>query len=89
MLMNETLIREALDVALSSGADFAEVFVEDTLNNTLQIVDEKVDTVSSVMISGVGIRAYLGLRSVSATSSDLGRNAVLAAAGTLALNRTA
>ncbi len=84
MLMNETLIREALDVALSSGADFAEVFVEDTLNNTLQIVDEKVDTVSSVMISGVGIRAYLGLRSVSATSSDLGRNAVLAAARNVA-----
>lgn len=84
MLMNETLIREALDVALSSGADFAEVFVEDTLNNTLQIVDEKVDTVSSVMISGVGIRAYLGLRSVSATSSDLGRDAVLAAARNVA-----
>lgn len=84
MLMNETLIREALDVALSSGADFAEVFVEDTLNNTLQIVDEKVDTVSSVMISGVGIRAYLGLRSVSATSSDLGRDAVLAAAHNVA-----
>ena len=84
MLIDEALVKEALDTALSSGADFAEVFVEDTLNNTLQLVDEKVDTVSSVFISGIGIRAYLGLRSVSATSSDLSRDAVLAAAGNVA-----
>ena len=87
MLIDEALVKEALDTALSSGADFAEVFVEDTLNNTLQLIDEKVDTVSSVFISGIGIRAYLGLRSVSATSSDLSRDAVLAAAGNVVDHR--
>ena len=69
MLIDEKLIMEALNTALATGADFAEIFIEESLNNAVSAVDSKIDNVSSTIISGVGIRVYLGLRSVSATAS--------------------
>lgn len=84
MLMKESLIIKALDAALSTGADFAEVFVEESLNNSISMVDGKVDSVGSHLVSGVGIRAYRGLQSASASSSDLSEDAVLSAARSVA-----
>ena len=84
MLINESLIIKALDAALSTGADFAEVFVEESLNNSISMVDGKVDSVGSHLVSGVGIRAYRGLQSASASSSDLSADAVLSAARSVA-----
>lgn len=80
MLIDEKLIMEALNTALATGADFAEIFIEESLNNAVSAVDSKIDNVSSTIISGVGIRVYLGLRSVSATASGMDRDSVLAAA---------
>lgn len=84
MLLDEHLVLEVLDRALSTGADFAEVFVEESLENSLSLVDGRIDKSATHIVSGVGIRAYLGLRSVSATSSDLSRDALLATAGDVA-----
>ena len=84
MLIDQSLIVRALDTALSTGADFAEVFVEESLNNSLSMVDSRVDSVSSVIICGVGIRAYLGLRSVSASTSSFDSDSILAAAANVA-----
>ena len=84
MLIKELLIIKALDAALSTGADFAEVFVEESLNNSISMVDGKVDSVGSHLVSGVGIRAYRGLQSASASSSDLSEDAVLSAARSVA-----
>ena len=80
MLIDEKLIMEALNTALATGADFAEIFIEESLNNAVSAVDSRIDNVSSTIISGVGIRVYLGLRSVSATASAMDRDSVLAAA---------
>lgn len=84
MLISPDLIKKALDTALSTGADFAEVFVEESFNNGVSLVDSKVDSVSSAVISGLGIRVYSGLRSASASTSDLGEDAVIAAARNVA-----
>ena len=84
MLINPELIKKALDAALSTGADFAEVFVEESFNNGVSLVDSRVDSVSSAVISGLGIRVYSGLRSASASTSDLSEDAVIAAARNVA-----
>ncbi len=80
MPLNENLIVKALDEALSTGADFAEVFIEESLNNAISLVDARVDSVSSAVVSGLGIRVYCGLKSASASTSDLSEDAVLSAA---------
>lgn len=56
MLLQKKLIEELLDECLSTGADFAEVFVEDTMSNSLQSMSGRLEKVSSGKSYGVGIR---------------------------------
>lgn len=35
--INESLAKEILDVALSTGGDFAEVFIENTRNDSIEM----------------------------------------------------
>lgn len=59
-----------LQKAVSTGADYAELFVENTLNHTLNMVDSRVDDIMDSRIAGASVRVFKGLRSVSATTVD-------------------
>ncbi len=62
--------RRVLAKAVSTGADYAEIFAENTLNHSIEMVGGKVDAINDNVIAGAGIRVYKGLRSVSATTVD-------------------
>ena len=79
MIKNE-LIGEVLALAMSSGGDFAEIFAEHTCSNTIQFVDGSIDKINDSVISGVGIRIFLGERTVYACTSDITREGLLACA---------
>lgn len=83
MLARE-VIKEALLRALSTGADYAEIFAEHTDEKTIELVSEKVDKISDAVIAGVGIRIFKGTRCVSGSTSSLEPSAVLACASKVA-----
>ncbi len=56
MLLEKKLIEELLDAGLSRGADFAEVFVEETDSTMLQSLSGKLEKANSSKLFGVGIR---------------------------------
>ncbi len=56
MLLEKKLIEELLDAGLTRGADFSEVFVEDTNMTTLQSMSGRLEKVNSNKQFGVGIR---------------------------------
>ncbi len=56
MLLEKKLIEELLDAGLSRGADFAEVFVEETNATSLQSLSGRLEKVNSNKSFGVGIR---------------------------------
>lgn len=56
MLLEKELIENLLDAGLSRGADFAEVFVENTDSTTLRSLSGKLEQVNSTKLFGVGIR---------------------------------
>ena len=64
------ICERVLQKAVSTGADFAELFVENTLNHTIDMVDSLVDDVTDARIAGASVRVFKGLRSVSATTVD-------------------
>lgn len=70
VILEKSLLNALLGRALSSGADFAEVFAEHTKHGMMQVVSGKVDEISNRLISGVGIRVLKGTRSVYASTSD-------------------
>ena len=69
MISREVCAR-VLQTAVSTGADYAEIFAENTLNHTINMIAGKVDTIHDGVVAGAGIRLYKGLRSVMASTVD-------------------
>ena len=83
-MVSTIVLKEVLHKALSTGADFAEVFVENTKENVINMIDSKVQSINDRVISGVGIRIFKGTRSVSGSTSSLEREDLLACAAKVA-----
>ncbi len=83
-MISKAFVEEALSCALSTGADFAELYAEHTRNNSLMMVDGRIDRASDELLSGVGIRAFLGTRTVYASTTDLTREGLLRCAASVA-----
>ena len=83
-MISRILLEDVLAAAMSTGADFAEVYAEKTRNNGIRFLDGKIDTVSDEMVSGVGIRAFIGTRTAYATTTDLSRAGLLRCAKAVA-----
>ncbi len=84
MIVNEKILSEAIAIAMSGGADFAEIFAQRSRNNSISYVAGKIDNISDNVISGVGIRAFDGTRTVYASTTDLTREGILACASSVA-----
>lgn len=76
-MIEQKILEEVLACAMSTGGDFAEIYAENTRNNSLQLVDGKIDRVVDNTYSGVGVRVFLGQRTVYATTTDLTRAGLL------------
>ena len=83
-MIRKALLEDVLQKALSTGADFAEVYVEYTKSNGVSMLGGKVELIGDNVLSGVGIRVYIGLRSVYASTNDLSRDGLLDCAGRVA-----
>lgn len=76
-MISRKLLEEVLFKAMSTGADFAEVFAERTRTNSVYMVDDKVDQITDSTLSGVGIRAFWNLKCVTASTTDITREGLL------------
>lgn len=79
-MLDESLVREVLQAALSSGGRFAEVFCEERRSTSLRLDDRRVEELSTGLDRGAGIRVVAGERSAYAYSNRVDRDALLEAA---------
>lgn len=59
-MLEKKLIKKVLDTALSTSADFAEVFIEDKFQTDAAIQSSKVQNVNNSKTFGIGIRVAKG-----------------------------
>lgn len=76
-MIKQELLEELLAVAMSTGGDFAEVYGEHARHNSILFVDGQIDRITDNVLSGVGVRVFLGQRTVYASTSDLSREGLL------------
>ena len=69
MLLKSTA-EAVLAEALSTGGDFAEIFVEDTLRGGISMMDGNVENALNSRDHGAGIRIYQGLNAVYVHTND-------------------
>jgi len=70
MMLAESYIEKILDYAVSCGADYGEVFFEDTERTKLTLMDSQVLRCACGRESGIGIRVFRGLESEYLYSAD-------------------
>ena len=61
-MIPKPLLEELLGIAVSTGADFAEVFAEQERSYSQRFVSGKIESVGDLLRSGVGIRAFCGTK---------------------------
>ncbi len=76
-MLNKQLIEDTLAAALSTGGDFAEVFVEDRTNNGIVMIGGKVESTMSGRDYGIGIRIFKGFNSIYAYTNKSDRDTLI------------
>ncbi|MDI6745234.1 MAG: TldD/PmbA family protein [Thermodesulfovibrionales bacterium] len=82
MLDNE-LLQKILKKTLSSGGEYADVFVEHKKPTSIQLEDNKIEKIFTGVDSGVGIRLIANGKTYYAFSNDMSEKALLELADTL------
>jgi len=76
-MLTKNVVAEVLAKCLVTGGDFAEIFEEDSINNSISLVDGKVDDAIGGRSYGIGIRIFKGLNSVYAYTNNNSLNSLL------------
>lgn len=69
--MDKSTAQKVLNIGLSTGADFAELYVQDKTTRSIELNYKRVDNVATRLIYGAGIRLMRGVRQVYGYTSDI------------------
>ena len=69
-MLKQDVARAVIAEALKTGGDFAEIFLEDRLNNNIQMLSGKVESVNSRRLHGAGVRVFSGFQGVYVYTND-------------------
>jgi TldD protein len=88
MPVSENILQNTIDAALSTGADFAEVFVEDTYSGLTSVKNSELDQSLVGQLKGAGLRLLFGEETIYVTTNDLTESGLIAAARAAAQSQT-
>ena len=83
-MIDKNVCQHVLETALTTGADFAEIFAESTLINVYEMTSDKVTKITSSQTYGVAIRLLKGFQEVNGFTNDFSQESLLALATKLA-----
>ncbi len=83
-MLSATIVTRILELGASRGADFTEVFVEESTTSDIEYVQQKIDRINSGTAFGVGIRLIFGDESSYGYSSDDAEDVLLQLTANLA-----
>ncbi len=77
MLLDQNIAREVLQEAVRTGGDFAEIFVEDRIDNTLMMRSGRIETANTGRLHGAGVRVFSGTNAVYVHTNDTSREGLM------------
>ncbi len=76
-MLDQNIAREVLQEAVKTGGDFAEIFVEDRIDNTMMMRSSRIETANTGRLHGAGIRVFSGVNSVYVHTNDTSREGLM------------
>ena len=83
-MISKNIALKVLNAGLETGADFAEIYLEETFTTSIEMDNGEVKTINSGISYGAGIRLLKDLQSVYGYTNDVSLNGLLKLAKTLA-----
>lgn len=80
-MISREVCKRVLQKAVSTGADYAEIFAENTVNHNVHMIAGRVDAIQDAVVAGAAVRVYKGFRSVMASTVDTSEAGLLRCAG--------
>ncbi len=84
-MLGKSIVSQVLARCLITGGDFAEIFEDDSVNNSISLIDGKVEDAIGGRNYGIGIRIFKGLKSVYAYTNNNSLDSLLETAYRAAL----
>ncbi len=72
-MLNEKDLQEILEIALSEGVDFAEIFIENKSNTGISLEANKIERIVNGIDIGAGIRVLVGENTSYAYTNDVSK----------------
>lgn len=69
-MLTKSVVENTLSAALGTGADFAEIYMEQSKRNTLSVVNGKVESAQSGLDYGAGIRLFFQNKAIYGFTND-------------------
>ena len=82
-MISKKIAIDVLNAGLSTGADFAEIFIEEKISNMISIDNGKVENAVISKTYGAGIRLLQKFRSVYGYTNDISRSGLMKLASSL------
>lgn len=77
MILNQNLLEKVIQECVSHGADFAEVYIEDTHRREFTLLDSNPQKAISGHSRGAGVRLFKGTEQIYAYTNDLSEEGLL------------
>lgn len=87
-MLSQSIVKEVLQAALSTGGDFAEIFVEDRHDNVISMIGDKIETSNAGRSYGAGIRIFNGKNSIYGYTNDTSKENLVKVAKEIAASIT-
>ncbi|HOF65387.1 MAG: TldD/PmbA family protein [Bacillota bacterium] len=85
-MISKKVALEVLNIALETGGDFAEIFLEETLSSAVIVESGKTQPVASNLNFGAGIRILKGLQSVYGHTNNVTKKGLTELARSLSVS---
>lgn len=82
-MISKKLALEVINNALSTGADYAEIFYEESTNHNLNVENGVVENAASTSIGGVGLRLLKDKKCIYGYTNDVSKKGLLSLAESL------
>jgi TldD protein len=83
-MIDKKIVKKVLDAALTTSADFAELFMEDKYATSLNLLSKKIQNVHESHERGVGIRVAKGFKRVYGYTNNIDEDSLIKLAKDLA-----
>ncbi|MDO9629459.1 MAG: TldD/PmbA family protein [Acholeplasmataceae bacterium] len=76
-MLEKYILQRLLKEAMETGADFAEIFLEDTKSSAIRVMNGEVTSIDLGNVFGAGIRLILGVDEVYGYTNKISEEAIL------------